>query len=206
MRTRRAPVVSGRTWVVGRRRDVLHGVWAIGLVRERRGSRRAERTRPPGEGSGAGRDDHMETVRRGRGAGERHAVHARTRHRHRGRADPALDLGRGVVLGRGDPRPRSGVLRVLFAGAGHLTRDRVGHVVRRRDRQPRAQLRRPVGRAHPGRGRDRLGGRGARRPGSRTASCANARIGWRTHSPRSACRRSTRSASSCHPRRRPSWP
>ena len=41
---------------------------------------------------------------------------------------------------------------------------------------------------------------------SRTASCANARIGWRTDSPRSACRRSTRSASSCHPRRRPSWP
>ena len=205
MRTRRAPVVSGRTWVVGRRRDVLHGVWAIGLVRERRGSRRAERTRPPGEGSGAGRDDHMETVRRGRGAGERHAVHARTRHRHRGRADPALDLGRGVVLGRGDPRPRSGVLRVLFAGAGHLTRIEWatwfgGTVNLAHNCVDRWAERTPDAAAIVWEGEEGATTR------SRTARCANARIGWRTHSPRSACRRSTRSASSCHPRRRPSWP
>src|SRR5918994_3169528 len=47
------------------------GFVVIGWVRERRRSRTPERTRRPGEGSGAGHDVRVETLAGGRGAGER---------------------------------------------------------------------------------------------------------------------------------------
>src|SRR5918995_4794370 len=90
---------------------VVGFVEVIGWLREPRRSRAPERTRRLGVGSGAGRDVRMETLARGRGTGERHAADARPRHHDRAGADRTLDLGRRVVLGRRDPRPRARVLR-----------------------------------------------------------------------------------------------
>src|SRR5262245_25897604 len=75
--------------------------WAIGCFEEPMSGSGHQPTDNPGIGNEAAGDDRVETHPGGGGTRERHTLHARARHRHRGGADPALDRRRRVVLGRG---------------------------------------------------------------------------------------------------------
>ena len=153
--------------VAGRRRGALHVVWGHRL----------------GSGNGAVPVQQKRTRRPGRKSGQAVTIVWRPSPEVVERANVTrlmrahgiateeelierLDLGRRVVLGRRDPRPRPRVLRALHLDPRHLPRGRVGDVVRRRVGEPRAQLRRPMGRTHPRRRRDRVGGRGGHHPAS----------------------------------------
>ena len=58
---------------------------------------------------------------------------------------PHLDRGARALLARPDRGSRPRVLGAVGAGGGHLARRRVGHLVHRREAQPRLELRPQVG-------------------------------------------------------------
>ena len=110
-----------------------------------------------------------------------------------------------VVLGRRGAGPRDRVHRSLRRGRRSFAGTGVGHLVHAGHDQPRASVRRPVGRAHPRGGRRGLGGRGRRGPPGDVSRAPrpDRSARERARRPRRAVR-ATPWASSCRWRSRPS--
>src|SRR5262245_45607231 len=97
---------------------------------------------------------------------QRHAARSAARSRALPRPGPDLDRGARPVLAGPDRRSGPRVLRAVDGGGRRLGRPRVGEVVRRREAEPRVELRAPLGRRRVGGGGGRrvaVGGRGPSR-------------------------------------------
>ena len=88
-----------------------------------------------------------------RGALERAPPRAQARVRRLREARALLAGGAGAVLAGGDRGHGPRVLAAVGRRGGHVERPRVGNVVRRRQAQPRRELRPPLGSRGPGRRR-----------------------------------------------------
>ena len=97
-------------------------------------------------------------------ARERHAADARERHRDVRRAPRPLGGRHRLVLGRRGAGPRDRVHRSIRRRRRSFAGTRMGDLVHAGHDQPRASVRRPVGRTHPRGGRRRLGRGGRRDP------------------------------------------